>query len=195
MCLTDKLSADIANNCDHLAVGGIEADVILIPYSSFDKASSTIDGSNRMLITDLATKAATTGYLLEGIKQLNDFNQEFVPSEETVDKWRHTFNFVIMTPSAANRLQASKLTKGESYLVVIHRKYKGVDNLDAFLVLGWDQGLYITAMTENSKESDGAIRATLASKDTNLEYDMVRNLLETDYATTLLAFNNKFATA
>lgn len=194
-CLIDQLAADISNNCDYLAIPGIEEDVVLIPYSNFDKASSTINGTNRMLIDNLQCKSGTSGYLVQGVKQVHGFNQEFVPSEETVDKWRHVYQGVIMTPSTANRLQASKLARGESYVVVIHRKYKGVSNADAFLILGWDNGLYVTEMTENSREGEGAIRFTLSSKDDALEYDMARNLLETDYDTTLTAFNNKFAEA
>lgn len=193
-CLTDRLAADLANNCDNLTITGLETDVILIPHSQVNKVLSTLNATNRMLIDNLEATSGNTGYLLEGVKQLHGYNWEFVPSEETTDKFRHTFEGVIMTPNAANRLSASKLAKGESYLVVVHKRYKGANNADAFLVLGWDTGLYVTAMTENSKESDSAIKFTLSSKDDSLEHDMPRLLLETDYATTLTAFTNKFAT-
>ena len=194
-CLTDFLANDIVNNCDHLAVSGIEEDVILIPFRHFDKGNSVVDATNRMLITDLVLTSGNAGNKLEGVKQLNRFNDEFVPNEDGVDRWRHTFEGRIMTPSTENRLAASKLTKGESYVIVIHRKYKGVNNADAFLVLGWDSGLYVTTMTESSVDNDGAFVFTMASKDNSLEYDMPRNLLETDYDTTLVAFNAKFAQA
>lgn len=194
-CLSEKLSADLLANCDHLSVTGIEADVILIPLSLVDKAASTINATNRILLDNLACTTGNTGLKLEGVKQLNGYNWEFVPSEETTDKYRHIFSGIILTPSAENRLEASKMAKGESYLVVVNKKYKGENQEDAFLVLGWDTGLYVTEMTENSKESDAAIKFTLSSKDDSLEYDMPRLLLETDYATTLAAFTNKFATA
>jgi len=194
-CLTDRLAADLANDCDNLTITGIETDVILIPHALVDKTASIINATNRLLLDNLASTSGNTGLLLEGVKQLHGYNWEFVPSEETVDKYRHTFEGVIMTPNAANRLSASKMAKGESYLVVVHKRYKGAGQADAFLVLGWDTGLYVTAMTENSKESDSAIKFTLASKDDSLEYDAPRLLLETDYATTLAAFVNKFATA
>lgn len=191
-CFLDKISADIVNNCDHLAVAGIESDVILIPYDVFSKAGTTVNVTNRMILDDLVLNSGEAGFVLEGVKQLNKFNTEFVPSEDSPDKWRHIFDGRIMSPSAVNRLQASKMTKGQSYLVVVHRKYKGVGNADAFLVLGWDSGLYVTAMTEGSEENDGAIVFTLSSKDKFLEYDMGRNLLIGDYAATLTAFGNKF---
>lgn len=193
-CLTDKLAADFLNDCDNLSITGIEADVVLIPHTDVDKVASIINATNRILLDNLACTSGNTGYTLEGIKQLNGYNWEFVPSEETTDKYRHVFTGVILTPGAENRLSASKMAKGTSYMVVIHKKYKGADQKDAFLVLGWDTGLYVTEMTENSKEADAAIKFTLSSKDDSLEYDMPRNLLDTNYATTLLAFQNKFAT-
>ena len=195
MCYLDELSASIVNDCDNLAIAGIEADVVLIPFANFDKAGSTINATNRILLDDLLCQSGTSGFKLEGIKQLNGFDSEFVPVAESVDRWKHTFRGVIMTPSAENRLQASKLSKGTSYLVVINKKYKGANSEDAFIVLGWDAGLYITEMTESSKDNNGAILFTLSSQEDTLEYDMPRNLLETDYATTLIAFDAQFVQA
>lgn len=193
-CALDKISADILVDCDNLSISGLEADVILIPRSDFDRSASTINAGNDILLDNLACKSGSTGFKLEGVKQLHSTNMEFVPSEETVDKFRHTFRGVILTPSAENRLQASKLAKGESYIVVVNRKWKGANDEDAFLVFGYDAGLYLTEMTEASNENDGNILFALASKDTSLETEMPRNLLMTNYDTTLTAFNNKFAT-
>lgn len=195
-CLTDILSADIVTDCDNLAKAGIEADVLLIPHAMLDKTASTHDVANRLLMTDLKLTPGSTALVLQGVKQLNGFNWEFVKGDsQTLDKFRHLFNGVINTPSAENRLQASKLAKGESYAIVVNKKFKGADGKDAFLVLGYDSGLYVSEMTENSREANGAINFTLASEDEQLENDMPRQLLEADYATTLLAFGNKFAEA
>lgn len=194
-CFTDRISADIAIDCDNLAIGGVEDDVVIIPHDEVDKTASTVNVTNRMILDAFAAVSGKTGFLLEGVKQAQGFLAEFVPSAETFDKWRHTYDGVIGTPSAVNRLQASKLSKGTPYMVVIRRRYKGAAKADEFIVLGWDAGMYITAMTENSRESDGMIKFTFSSKDDSLEYDMFRTLLDTDNATTLTAFNNKFATA
>lgn len=194
-CLTDTLAANIAVNCDYLSIAGIESDVVIIPKANIDRTASTFDAANRMLMTNLQCKSGTSGFKIEGIKQLQGYNQEFVPSDDSLDRYRHVFEGVIMTPSAENRLQASKLAKGEAYVVVINKKYKGENDEDAFVVLGWDSGLYVTALTENSRENDAAIRFTLSSKDISLEYDAIRNLLQTDYATTLADFDTQFAEA
>lgn len=194
-CFTDDISDDILLDCDNLSIAGVEDDIVIIPFEAVDKSATTINATNRLMLDDLITKTGTTGYKLEGIKQAQGFNSEFVPSTETFDKWRHVLDGVIGTPTPENRLQASKLAKGKPYMLVVRRRYKGPNNTSSFLVLGWDAGVYITAMTENSRESDGAIKFTFSSKDVSLEYDMPRNLLDTDYDTTLVSFNNKFATA
>lgn len=193
-CLTDRLAADIMNDCENLSIAGIEADILLIPHGDVDKTATTIDATNPLLVTDLVLKAGKTGFLLQGVKQTNGYNHEFVPGDEqTPDKSRHVVRGRILTPSAANRNQANKLGKGEGYMAVVNKKYKGKDSKDAFLILGWDAGLYLSSKSENSLENDGAILLELGSKDTMLEKDDPKVLLETDYDTTKAAFDNKFA--
>jgi len=192
-CATDRISADLLADCNNLTISGIEADVVLIPLSLIDKTASVLDPTNNLLCTNLVLKADSVGLKLEGIKQLNGYNQEFVLGDsQTPDKWRHVFSGVIMTPSTANRSEASKMTKGESYVIVVNKKYKGAGSADAFLILGYEAGLYVTEMTENSRENNAAILFTLSSLDEMLENDMAKNLLDTDYDTTLTAFTNMF---
>ena len=192
-CLTDKITDDIAINCDNIAIAGLESDILLIPHSDVDKSASTIDATNKMIITDVVLKAGATGYLLEGVKQTNGMNSEFIPGDDqTLDKHRHGIRGRVLTPSAANIEQANLLGKGESYMAVVNRKYKGADSADAFLILGWDTGMHLSVMTINSNENDGAILLEMASKDGMLENDLPRVVLDTDYDTTLTAFNNKF---
>jgi len=62
-------------------------------------------------------------------------------------------------------------------------------------LLGFDSGLEISTVVWNSKESDGVIKFEMASAEGYEEPNMTRNLLETDYATTKTAFENKFLTA
>jgi len=195
-CLTDKLSGDIAMNCDFLAIAGIESDILLIPHTDVDMVASTFDAENKQLMTDLVLKAGATGYVFEGLKQTNGYNSEFVPGDDqSLDKHRHGIRGRILTPSAANIDQANKLGKGESYLAVVNRKYKGANSADAFLVIGYDTGIYLTVNTNSSYDNDGAILIEMSSKDGFLENDMPKVLLDVDYATTFTAFTNKFVAA
>lgn len=195
-CFTDRLTADIAIDCDNLTIAGIESDILLIPHNQVDKTGSTIDADNKILLTELKLKPGSTGFLLEGVKQTNGYNTEFVPGDDqTPDKSRHVIRGRILSPTADNRNQANKLGQGESYLAVVNKKYKGPESKDAFLVLGWDCGLFLTSKTENSTENDAAIVLEMGSKDNMLENHDPKVLLEQDYETTLIAFNNKFAEA
>ena len=191
----EKLAADIIKDCDNKPIGGIEVNAVLINFDDVDKASSTFDASNDLIITNLATSSGTAGFSLEGIKQVNGISFELVKNEEGFDKYKHVFAGVILSPSAANKKSVANIASGGRYVVVIEKKFKGASQADAFEVLGFDNGLEISTMVYNSKEADGVIKFELASAEAFEEPEMTRNVLETDYATTLTAFNAKFATA
>lgn len=191
----DKLEADILKDCDNTPVGGIEVNVVIINFDDIDKSTSTLDGANDLIITNLSTFSGTSGFVLEGIKQVNGVSFEFVPNEEGFDKWKHLFAGVILSPSAANKKSLDSMASGGRFVVVVEKLFKGVDQADAFEVLGYDRGLTMATVVYNSKEADGAIKFELASPDAFEEPKMTRNNLETNYATTKIAFEAKYATA
>jgi len=189
----ESLAAAIEKDCDNKPMGGIEVDVVIINFDDIDKSTSTIDASDR--ITNLSTFSGTTGYALEGVKQVNGASFELVKNEEGWDKYKHTFAGVILNPSAENKKSLSNMASGGRYVVVVEKKWKGIDEEDAFEVLGFDSGLVIATVVYNSKEADGVIKFELSSEDGFEEPEMTRNNLETDYATTAVAFAAKYATA
>ena len=87
------------------------------------------------------------------------------------------------------------MASGGRYVIIIEKKWKGQNQADAFEILGYDSGLVIASVVWNTKESDGVIKFELASGEGEEEPKMTYNILETNYATTLVAFNGKFATA
>ena len=190
----DKLAADILKDCDNKPKGGIEVNVVLINFDDIDKSASTLDATNDLIITNLATGTGTSGFTLEGVKQSNGASYELVKKEDSFDKYTHTFSGVILNPSAANKKSLSNIASGGRYVAIIEKKWKGTDQADAFEVLGWDSGLVISTVVWNSKESDGVIKFDLASEEGYEEDEVTRNVLETDYATTKTSFENAFAT-
>jgi hypothetical protein len=66
----NKLSADIIRNCDAHNSAGLETNVVLINIDDINRAALTLDVTNDLVVTDLATKSGTTGYLLEGVNQV-----------------------------------------------------------------------------------------------------------------------------
>ena len=121
---TGNLTADILFDCSNAPVGGIEQNVVLINKDDIDFANTTIDATNRILLTNLQLKAGKTGYLLTGVKQSSGKAWELVKKENAPDKFKHTFSGVIFNPSAANKQQADSLSKGAKYVVVVEQVWK-----------------------------------------------------------------------
>ncbi|KAF2518250.1 hypothetical protein E0W68_09505 [Flavobacterium salilacus subsp. salilacus] len=192
---TGNLTADILFDCANAPIGGIEQNIVLINKNDIDLTATTIDGTNRILVTNLQLKPGTTGYLLSGVKQSNGKAWELVKKENAPDKFKHTFSGVIFNPSATNKQQADELSKGAKYIAVVEQVWKGASSADAFEILGLTSGLELTTMTNSSKENDNMIVFELSSADGFEETTMPKTLLETDYDTTKTAFENKFAQA
>lgn len=194
---TGSLTADIAYNCEQAPVGGIEQNVVLINKDDIDVSQTTLDVANRTLITKLQLKPGKTGFLLTGVKQSNGKAWELVKKENAPDKFKHTFSGVIFNPSNANKIQADQLSKGGKYIVVVEQVWKGTSSKDAFEVLGYQSGLELMTMTNNSKENDNMIMFELSSADGFEEGTMPKNLLDGGattgtYAATKTLFDNKF---
>jgi hypothetical protein len=192
---TGNLTADILFDCANAPIGGIEQNVVLINKDDIDLSATTVDATNRILVTNLQLKPGKTGYLLTGVKQANGKAWELVKKENAPDKFKHTFSGVIFNPSAANKQQADSLSKGAKYIAVIEQMWKGTDSEEAFEVLGLNSGLELMTMTNNSKENDNMIMFELSSADGFEETTMPKTLLDVDYAATKTAFSNKFAQA
>ena len=191
----EKLTAAIAKNCDEKPQGGLEVNAVLINYDDIDFGASTEDGAIKLIITSLATDSGTQGFFLEGVKQTNSISVELVKKEDSFDMYKHIFAGVILAPSAVNKELLAQIASGGRYVVVVEKKWKGTDDADAFEILGWDSGLVISTLIYNSKEADGVIKFELASEDGFEEPEMSRNNLETNYATTKVAFDAFYATA
>jgi hypothetical protein len=192
MACEGLITADILFDCNNPSVGGLETDVLLINAEDINIATTTVSLTNKILMTNLALKAGKSGFLLQGVKQINGTSFELVKKEFGPDKFKHMFSGVILNPSALNKLQATFLSEGGKYVVVVEQKWKGASNADAFQVYGLKSGLELMTMLSNSKENDGTISFTLESTEGYEEPTVPLTLLETDYATTKTAFNAKF---
>lgn len=195
MACTGLIDADLLFDCDDSSIAGLEVDVVIANRVDVDTTAVTYDGTNKVLMTNFQLKAGKTGYLLKGVKQVNSTNYELVIKETGTDKVKHIFNGLILTPSAANKLQLQNMKDGGDFVVIVEKKWKGAGDADAFEVYGIDSGLKLTASAYNSNENDGAITFSLTSEDGYEEPKYPVSLLETDYDTTKTAFTNKFAQA
>lgn len=193
-CLT-TIANDLLIDCNNADVTGLEERVVLINYSDIAPAGIVYSGSDptTKIVSDIILNAATTGYLLEGVKQLNSFLNENVISDDAVNKWRHSFVGQVRNLTATARMEMDNMANGR-FLVVVEKRWKGVDNESAFVVLGPQRGLRLTVGVENSAEAEGVYVFTIASEDNALESLGAPLFFDTDFATSLAEFENLFAT-
>ena len=190
MACIDKLSGDIQFDCENdRPQAGILDEAILINYDDIDFGASTTNGAT---VTNLALKSGATGYKLEWGKRLGSLGSEFTPDSENLDGFTHSFITRLMTPSASTAERAKEIKNGR-FIVVIETKYRGVDQLDAFKILGWKSGLELTEMAMNTNENHSSLTFTIATYEGEYEDYPYSIFLETDYQTSKTSFDALFA--
>lgn len=195
MACNGLVTGDILFDCDFPSIAGIEVNAVFINRSQVDVTATTYDAGNKTLMTAFALSEGSsyTGYAFQGIKQVNSTAFELVKKDNTPDKFKHTFNGIILNLSAENKLQLQQMAEGGKYVMIVEKKWKGEDNEDAFEVYGIDSGLELNVVTYNSNENDGTATIELSSAENYEEPKVPATLLTTDYATTKASFDNKFA--
>jgi len=190
MACNKKVTNDILFDCADAPKKGIDGGkAVLINWDDIDFAGSTKAGSK---ITELALKAGTTGIAVEWYKDLASSNSSFAPSTENVDGFLHSFLARIGTTTAEHAETANELKNGR-FVVVYESKYKGLLNVEAFKVRGWDCGMKLSEMTENTLENSGSILFTLATEEGDVEQYPYNVFLETSYVVSKATFDALFA--
>ena len=139
MSFCELLAADIAKVCGEGQVAaGVEQKVVLFPLANIS-ASTKADG----IITAITLTAA--GYTIDGIHEMIRYQSSFVRPENGMPGFIHRLNNVpVLDPSAEARDALNAIAAGGgNYVAVIERKAKGVDDEDAFIVLGLNYGLSV----------------------------------------------------
>lgn len=188
MACNKKITQDILFDCADMPKKGLAGgSAVIINYDDIDRASTTVSGAT---ITDLQT--TNTGYKLEWYKELASVNTSFSPNTEDVDGFLHQFLGRLSTTTAENAERASELKAGK-FVVIVETNYKGDNNTSAYKVYGFENGLSLSELTQNSLENSGSILFTLASQEGSIEPYPYNVFLETDYATSKATFDSLFA--
>jgi hypothetical protein len=187
------LTDDILFDCENAMVGGIEVNVLLFNHTDIDKVETTFSNTQKTKITDFVLKSGKTGYLFQGVKQVNALACELVKKEIGPDKWKHTFSGVILNLSTENKERLMEMSSGGLYAAIVELKWKGADNEEAFQLAGFESGLELMTSAFTTAENDGTVSIELSSKEGYEESKPILTVLETDYSTTATAFSNKFA--
>lgn len=182
MACINKLSGDVPFNCDDKPKRGLAGGrAVIINYDDIDFGSTTVTGAT---ISNLALKSGATGYKLEWYKELASAGAEYTPNAEDIDGFSQSFLARLATTSATSAERAKELKAGR-FVVVYESKYQGVDQAEAFKVLGFEAGLELSEMTTNTNENSSSILFTLSTKEGSYEDFPYNIFLATDYATSL----------
>lgn len=195
MACDGLLTSDILFDCANAMVGGVEVNVLLFNHKDINKSTVTFSATNKMVMTNFQLKSGKTGYLFQGVKQVNALKNELVKKELGPDKWKHTFSGIILNFSAENKERLMEMSEGGKYAVMVELKWKGASAIEAFQLGGYDSGLELNVATWATNENDGTVTIELSSSEGYEESKQVYTVLETDYTTTLTAFGNKFIQA
>lgn len=188
-----KIGKDIAYNCNNRSVQGIEQRLILINEADLSASGITFDPLlPNALITGLQLNPGKVGFEVQGIKQIMNYTNSLVTDENTEDGVKHSITGIkIFDPSEEIRNEVNKYIAGAKVYAVLERKWKGIDNKHAFLFFGLKFGLMLSEMKDDSV--DGVISISLATVGKFKEPYLPHVFRDTDYATSLTAFNNKFS--
>lgn len=188
-CIT-KISQDLGFDCLNPPSQGIEKNALLVNSEDIDRTASTVTNG----VLNVVLKPESEGYLITGVKQINNFNYNVEVADDSLTKVNHQFvgRIYNLTPEAKEQINA--FINGANVVMIVENKAKGADNLDAFEVLGYNNGLEISEGVKNSTENDGAFVLTLSSNPLALEPKVPYTFLDMDYDTTKAAFDNKLST-
>jgi hypothetical protein len=188
MSCNKKLTDNILFNCADAPIKGLSGSkAVIINFDDVDKAGSTISGAT---ITDLVTSSA--GFSIEWYKELASVNSAFAPNSEEIDGFTHSFLGRLSTTSADNSVRANELKSGR-FMVVVETNYKGAGSTESFKVYGWESGLELSELTQNSNENSGSMLFTLSTREGYNEQYPYNVFLETNYATSKATFDSLFA--
>lgn len=191
MACDNKLTADMLFDCANKPKTGITGSkAVLINYDDIDRSASALTKST---ISDIVLASGTAGFNAEYYKDLGNAGSSFSPSADSLEGFLHDGVLRIMAPTAEAAERMAEIANGR-YVIVVETKFKGASNAEAFKVLGWENGLSLSEATWRTNENSSSILYTISTNDGDVEDYPYYTFLETDYATSKLSFDAKFAT-
>jgi hypothetical protein len=202
MALCDNVCAKLVSNmltdCNNKSVGGIFQTIKLVnlcdiqdnlaDFTVSADSSPTCSHSITSFTGDVADLNAITATALPN-KQL--MNAGFTSNNTDYGTYfTHNIQLFSQGMSEASVCNIKALGNGAEVVAFVHQKNTGVDNLEAFWVYGWKNGLKLGEITFSTSENNGNILIPLTSVEPDLEPQPPLRLLFNDYATTKTFFES-----
>lgn len=191
-CAAD-IAANIAQNCSNPIVPGYTGRGILINLS--DSPTFTVSNTNPRIITAITLGVGVKVCVVDNI----GFEQPFTGSttQSTGDDGivRYDKTFVVNIPlrgaDVSEDIVEPLSRSALGFLLIAEKKDRNGDG--SFELIGYEQGLKANAdgIVRNEYENGGSIVATMSTRENHFE----NVLFDTDYATTLAAFETLMAAA
>lgn len=174
------ISAAVAPNCAIPLVGGLEVKIHLA--NKDDISSMAMTG---LVVTGITMKATKKFYTYEGIKTSNNKKAASVPGKY-FNLFEHEIEYVVFKIDSATKTEIEAANNG-LLVAIVENKYKGTAGNSAFEILGREQGLEMSALTQDSNDGDsqGAYKIILKTGSGGKEGHLPAPFYDTDYATTL----------
>jgi len=181
-----SLAANIAKDCAKPIVGGYTGRGVLIDIA--DLSAVTQDGSNPRIITAITLGTGKKLSVVDNAFSQQPFNGSGSQSNTDDGMMKHRKTLVLTIPKrgakASKEIVEPTYQSPLGYIAVLEKKDRNGDG--SFEVVGFEQGLQANAdgIVRNEYENGGCTIVTMSTNEVNYEY----SFFDTDYATTLVAF-------
>lgn len=185
-CAAD-IAANIAKNCSSPIVAGYTGRGVLINLS--DNPTLTRSGVNPRIISAITLGSGVKVSVVDNTGYTQPFTGTVVQSNDDNGMVQYQKTVVVNIPlrgagTAKDIIEPLNLS-ALGFLLVLEKKDKNGDG--SFVVIGSEQGLKANpdGITQDEYANGGAVVATMSTVENFFEV----TLFDTDYATTLTAFN------
>ncbi len=176
---TSGIAKNITSNCTTQPVGGLEAEAYI---GNRSEMSITYDDTYGNMITDISMASGTKLYKITGTSKNLSAGHERSISDDLDDTYTHKFNFKGFEFDSESVLNLDNI---KDVVVIVNYKNK-VDDGDGVLVAyGAKCGLYVSADSRSSNESNGIRSLELSSADQQTEPYSQYNVISESYSATL----------
>lgn len=187
------LADNIAKNCAAPIAGGYTGRGILIDLA--DVASFTVSGTNPRIITAISLAAGKKVSVIDNAFSPQPLTGSNSQSNTDDGMMKHRKTLVLTIPKrgagASSSLVEPTYQSPLGYVAILEKKDRNGDG--SFELVGYEQGLVANAdgIVRNEYENGGCTIVTMSCNEVNFE----NVFYDTDYATTLAAFNSLMTSA
>lgn len=188
-----SLAANIAPDCAHPLVSGFTGRAILINWA--DAPTLTYSGNNPRIITAITLGSGVKVSVVDNVSFQNPLNGTQEQSSADNGPVKFTKTPVVNIPKrgagTSKDIVEALVRAPLGFLMIAEKQDKVGDG--SFVVFGAEQGLKANpdGIVRNEYENGGSVVATLSCIENYFEY----TFFDTDYATTLAAFETLMASA